>query len=381
MPSHAKLSPSAAERWMTCPGSIRLCESLAVGSGPSSRYAAEGTHAHAVRERLLSGDRATDLVGWTATYDGFEVTCTDEMLAYLRPGVEHLREYSRLWVEVRIPLQKWIPGGFGTADTVAIDGRTLVVNDLKYGQGQPVSAEWNRQLMIYALGALHLLESDDRVDSVRLEIDQPRVAGGFSYWTLSKAALLEFGDKVRIAADTALRPGAPFAPSDSACRWCPARSQCPALAGHVVELLDNTSPWQPPSVLSAEQRSRLLEARPLIERWLDSLYAQATDDAAAGRPVPGFKLVEGKRGNRQWADEEAARAALVASLGERAWNKKLISPSQAEKMLGKGADIPVTYQSPGTTSLVPVSDRRPAVESAASFEDLVALGATKAAWE
>jgi hypothetical protein len=49
MPSeHAKLSPSASERWMTCPASIRMEEQ--VPPEPESTYAAEGTAAHSLGE-------------------------------------------------------------------------------------------------------------------------------------------------------------------------------------------------------------------------------------------------------------------------------------------------------------------------------------------
>jgi hypothetical protein len=52
MSGHAVLSPSSAERWMTCPGSVVLTEGL---EDKGSDAAEEGTAAHELAERILSG--------------------------------------------------------------------------------------------------------------------------------------------------------------------------------------------------------------------------------------------------------------------------------------------------------------------------------------
>jgi hypothetical protein len=45
---HAVLSPSASDRWLSCPASVRL--SQRVPKAPSSAYAEEGTTAHSLLE-------------------------------------------------------------------------------------------------------------------------------------------------------------------------------------------------------------------------------------------------------------------------------------------------------------------------------------------
>lgn len=50
--AHAKLSPSSAERWMSCPGSVALNEGK---EDRGSSYAAEGTAAHELAEKILRG--------------------------------------------------------------------------------------------------------------------------------------------------------------------------------------------------------------------------------------------------------------------------------------------------------------------------------------
>ena len=59
MPKHATLSPSAAVRWINCPGSVGISAQLP--PAPSSTYADEGTLAHLFAEHkvLLAADEIT----------------------------------------------------------------------------------------------------------------------------------------------------------------------------------------------------------------------------------------------------------------------------------------------------------------------------------
>ena len=62
--AHAKLGPSAAERWFNCPGSIRASEGM---PNNSSVFAAEGTAAHALAAWCLqTGKDAAAFIGQTA---------------------------------------------------------------------------------------------------------------------------------------------------------------------------------------------------------------------------------------------------------------------------------------------------------------------------
>ena len=44
--AHAVLSPSSAERWFNCPGSVALIDTLPPEAFRTSKFAAEGTVAH-----------------------------------------------------------------------------------------------------------------------------------------------------------------------------------------------------------------------------------------------------------------------------------------------------------------------------------------------
>ena len=175
---HARLSASGAHRWMTCPGSLALEETLPPST---SSYAEEGTAAHELAERALkaknpSVDRVYELQGQYAE-NGYEFTA--EMCDFVAVFVNNILDYAEgnyMHVEQRVSFDHVVPGGFGTNDVSILtrDGLELQVHDLKFGRGVQVDAEDNKQLMLYALGALKLHDPEGFVERVRLIIHQPR---------------------------------------------------------------------------------------------------------------------------------------------------------------------------------------------------------------
>ncbi len=101
----------------------------------------------------------------------------------------------------------------------------------------------------------------------------------------------------------------------------------------------------------------------MIAAWTKAVRAFAHNEAVAGRPPAGYKLVTGRRGNRKWLDEDAAAAALGRD-GVQPYVQDLISPAVAEKQLkafGKTLAADLVTQAPGSPELVPEGDKRPAI--------------------
>lgn len=153
--AHAKLSPSSASRWMTCPGSVAMSEGIA---DKSSSHADEGTAAHEMAERILLGELGTDLIGLKAENG---VAFTAAMLEGVMVYVDMVRDLVKstggtLYVEQKLSIEHLTgePGAKGTSDCVIDAGDELIVGDLKFGMGVRVDADDNEQLMIYALAAL-----------------------------------------------------------------------------------------------------------------------------------------------------------------------------------------------------------------------------------
>ena len=173
-------------------------------------------------------------------------------------------------------------------------------------------------------------------------------------------------------------------PNDKSCKFCKAKATCPALRADATQTFRGTTLATPdefseveviPVVAESDEKwlGAVLAKADLIEDWLKAVRAEVERRLLAGLPVPGYKVVQGKRGNRAWGDSEAAEAQLKAMRlkVEEMYDLKLISPASAEK-LTKG-DAPVIgprqwtkvkaliTQSEGRPSVAPQSDPRPAL--------------------
>lgn len=102
--------------------------------------------------------------------------------------------------------------------------------------------------------------------------------------------------------------------------------------------------------------------------------------SATRHPVSGFKLVTGKQGNRAWRDEVEAEELLKSFRlkQDQMYSQKVISPTQAEKLLKKESPRRWTKvealitRSDGNPTIAPESDPRPAlnVNPVNDFDDV-----------
>lgn len=335
---HSTIGASSAERWIACPGSVRLCES-APAQKPS-KYAAEGTVAHGVCEKVLKGE----IELWEALgMDGVEA----EMLDHVQTYVDHVQALvdgkGKLWVEKKINLKSYDKRAFGTSDAIVFNPRvdTLHVIDFKYGAGHAVDVDNNPQLRFYGLGALASLPPKvvGRAENVALHVVQPRAIhsdGPIRSEWLTVDELTAWGNEVlRPAMEATRAPGAPLN-SGSWCRWCPALPICPN-HGYLpadVATVDFASPavaLPEPRNLTPEQMAKVLEVREMVEAWFDAIHSIAKGELESGRAIPGYRLGLGRK-TKVWNDAGGAEKFLTRELGDKAFVKKLLSPAQALKM-------------------------------------------------
>lgn len=365
MRTHARLSASGSERWINCPGSVAAEDNL---PDTTSIYAQEGTCAHELAELCLThGHNCCDWVD-KQLIENNAFTVTQEMADYVQQFLDQVRAFSgELMVEQRVDFSDWVPDGFGTSDVIIIQEtqKRMVVRDLKYGQGVKVYAKENTQGLLYALGAYKMVEGIYDIERVMICIDQPRL-DHVDEWEIPVEDLLSWGSYLQVKAEDALAENAPRVPGEKQCEFCKAKATCPALAKHTQDIIisdfDDCEPM-PLDKLTVDQMAKALANKKLIVSWLDAIEKVAVESLRDGREFPGFKLVAG-RSLRKWEDEDTAAAVLIELIGDDAYERTLLTPAKAEKLLGKkkAADIQGLIVKPeGAPTLAPASDKRPAV--------------------
>ena len=378
--AHAKLSPSGAHRWMACAGSVNL---EAPFPDTSSIYAREGTVAHDLAARVLEWETNTaqTYVGQTIVVDdhGEKVDwlVTQEMADYVNDYVKLVRDLAKgntLLVESKVSIGHLTgeEGATGTSDVVIINGaeRNLSIVDLKYGMGVPVDAVGNQQLMIYALGALEQYGVLCDFDTVSMYIHMPRL-NYVGECHMSTEDLLKFADEVRAAAERTQGPDADLAPGEKQCRFCKAKSTCPALRAEVTEIvggsatLEDFMPEVPDMQTGDNYLSMAMSKVGLVEDWCKGVRAEVERRLLAGQTVDGFKLVEGRKGNRKWSNEAEVEALLKSfrMRQDEMYDMSLISPTKAEKMFKSSPKRwekveALTSRSDGKPSVAFASDKR-----------------------
>jgi len=387
MTAHAKFSPSASKRWIECAGSMNLIATLPPTPEVQSPYADEGVRAHECLEAILKAgpDKVrTAAAGLRKTY-GAEMT--EHALSCARMIMAAKPKGAQLFAETKSDLAFIDPHLWGTADCVlAEDFGRLYVIDLKYGAGIPVDPEHNTQLMIYGLGIAH--KFDYNFSEVVLVILQPRVdhaRGIWREWRMPMEDLIAW-------ADTELRPAVAACKNPTArlnagewCRFCPAAHMCPEIstkamrqAQIVFDDEDLPTVMPPPQSIPPDVLGDALTAIDNLDTWIAAVRSHAYGVIERGVAIPGWKLVA-KVARRKWADEHAASVMAREQYGNKAFTApELLSPAQCEKVCGKDfvAEYSVAVSSGST--LVPESDRRPAlnrIESA--FPDCPVLSDNK----
>ena len=363
---HAVLSASSSERWLNCPPSARLCETY---EDKSSDYAAEGTDAHALAEARLKqalGIPTEDPVENLTWYNAEMEDCAQGYAAYVVELLETAKQTCSdpvVMIEQRVDFSRWVPGGFGTGDCICIAEGLLNIVDLKYGAGIEVSADHNPQMMLYALGALEIFDDIYDIDTVRMTIYQPRKSN-ISIFEMSKDALLTWADtelteKARLAYE-----GQGNFSCGEWCRFCKAKAECRERAIYNLRLAQYD--FLNPALLQDEEIADILGRIDALTSWASDVKEYALQQAISGKEWTGWKLVEG-RSNRKYTSE-ADVAAAVESVGLDPYERKVLGVTAMQKLLGKTRFeellTPYIEKPQGKPTLVPESDKRPAMNTA-----------------
>lgn len=364
MGAHALLSASGSHRWLHCTPSARLEEKF---EDESSIYAAEGTAAHALAEYKLKKYLRREAQRPTSPFDSEEMdSYTDDYVAY---AIELIAEAGQrckdpiILVEQRLDFSCYVSDGFGTGDLVIVADGELDIVDLKYGRGVMVSAEDNPQMKLYALGALSLFDCLYDIKTIRMCICQPRLEN-VSEYVVGVGELTKWAEaELKIKAEMAFKGEGEFIPG-AHCRFCRAKYTCRARADGLAELAKYD--FEKPALLADEEISEILEKAEELEAWCRDVWAWAEAQAVNGKEWTGFKVVEG-RSNRRYTDEKKAAEVLTSAGFGEIYKRSLLGISEMEKMLGRKRFSEILTglieKPPGKPTLVPISDKRPAIST------------------
>ena len=323
MNAHSEWSPSAAERWIACPASIKL--SRGVPPREAGEAAKIGTAVHALAETvMLTGSAPHTFVG--KEFEG--VAISEEMASWAEvytdfAGELEKRMESACLIEERLRIPNYAGADvYGTADLVCFNDTDLVVGDLKTGRIK-VDVE-GPQLKIYALGALQ--KAPASIKNITLAIIQPTQEPQISLAFMTKAELIDWSANVL---EPALRDTlAPFPPTNEGehCRWCPARSKCPAKIAR-VESFAGVTPKQIDEATEEELNAMMNVADDALHT-IEAIKERVTNALQAGRELHDWTLIP-KRATRKWQSDELMAGLLSAHKG--AVKTVPITPAQLEK--------------------------------------------------
>ena len=339
---------STAKRVINCPASVKLVAKMP--KQLSSKYADRGTLLHNAIALILEGK--PDVIGMV--YEG--ETLTQELYDdKIVPALAFLDEIDpntcmEFAVESRVGFGDLLPGVFGSADLLGRVGNRAIVLDWKFGDGVIVEAEENEQGMFYAAAAMRTSATQwifNDAEEVEIIIVQPPM---MRRWVTTPARIAQF-ERDLIKAVQASETATDTNTGDH-CRWCTAKPICPSMTGAVERALKVQL-----SSIDADQLAHHLARADMLDEYVKSVRDLAFTMLSNDVRVPGYKLVA-KRGVRQWVNDEAP----IKLLGDKAFESKLISVAQAEKLIGKKnfpADVAVSVSSGST--LATEDDPRPAI--------------------
>lgn len=375
--THALISPSGADRYCACPGSVRFSQKH--GLEEISPYAVEGTTAHELAEWVLSkrlipayNEGMPDVKGYDFTEMYKASVLYADYIEKLSAGV-----YAMHFIEDLIDLSHLAPHSYGSLDYGCYipSKHELHVVDFKYGAGVSVSAENNKQLLSYLSGLWHKLPCEGHSWPIRMfvHIVQPRSNRITDCSEVSMDKLKEAEELLKIQSLKAYQ-GMPEFKSGAHCKFCTAKGVCRETANKLITIID-TFMGKDLNMLDKSQIQIILENEGAIRSWLDSVKKHATRWASGGTVFEGFKLVQ-SISKRVWADEDKITKICIKN-GiplDSVVDVKYKSPAQLEKTLQSEIFLnfeDIIEKHSGGMSLVPISDRRSpvsGVDAASAFK-------------
>ena len=371
MADHAVLSASGSHRWLNCTPSARLELEF---ENTGSEAAREGTAAHALCEHKLKRALHMRSRRPVSDYDSDEMEeCTDTYVDFVMEQYEAAKQVCEdpvILIEQRLDFSCYVPDGFGTGDCLIISDDRLHIIDFKYGMGVLVEAEGNPQMKLYALGALAVYDALYDIREVSMTIFQPR-RENVSTWTIPVEDLKDWAEnELKPRAKMAYDGEGEYLPGEW-CTFCRAAVRCRARAEEKLKLAQTE--FRMPPLLTDAEIEDILAVLPDLTKWANEIATYALDAALNhGKEWNGFKVVEG-RSVRKYRDEAAVAKAAKEAGYKDIYRQSLIPLTEMQRLMGKDRFEEILggliTKAPGRPTLVPISDKRPAMNVSNAIND------------
>jgi len=394
------LRASSAAKWYNCPGSVHAEQGRPDGD---TSAADEGTVAHWIAAKVLRSEPLPSFgTKWVVvekqvmpaiadTGDEPVITYTEEMLEHVMTYVNAAKTYGEIHA-VEVPVKIAVATGEdeaeGTPDLATLlygEEVVLAIHDLKYGYN-PVAAKDNLQLAIYAGAIITELRKQPLgfpvLAKVILVIHQPRL-GIVDEQVYAQHEILALVNNIYVRSQiTRSHPEQRKAGEHCFKHYCKARAVCGEFAKY-TQASYRADLNELPDMSDVDIGVKLA-AIPAITAWCKAVEEEAKHKALElGEKIQGYKVVEGKRGNREWQSAAEAEEVMKAMKlkHEVMYDKSLISPTTAEKQFKAGNIGPRNWpkiealitRKASKNQLVPESDKRPAVEVLPVLDELPML--------
>lgn len=392
MALHAKLSPSAAHRWMNCAGSVNLIGDESSSAGPAAWL---GTAAHKVVEVMLQNGEtdASEYLGRIILVHtpGIEDTvilkpgeaippdnlaagwqmfiCDDTMVNGVQMMIDEVERVKADLFDPVLYTERYLDGSWldprlgGTADATLVEAASWIhLFDYKNGR-IVVEVKNNEQMKNY--GVFLLREHPDALGVV-VHLVQPNAVhedGCIREERYLADELKLFEIQLKAAAEATTPANAPRRAGDW-CTYCPGKDRCPEFAALAYEeagadfasdppddfvlptpmliseaAAATTPALDEPEVYEDEDSYHAALARkarwiPLFDQWARDLRGKILAELMNQKSVGDWKLVRGKS-NRVFPDEVAAQAHFNENgIGDEHLFEpaKLKSPAKIEKL-------------------------------------------------
>ncbi|MCK5133527.1 MAG: DUF2800 domain-containing protein [Candidatus Sabulitectum sp.] len=407
-------------RLRACPGSYERCE--AAPPRPDTVWSADGTKAHTLLDAAL-GYNLDAMATWVKHPEFNKLSPNKGMVTAVQVALDYVYDLLQEFPDAIVMHEVFVdppihsyPGGAGGTCDIAIwipSIGALFVIDYKHGAGVGVEVFNNDQLLSYVAGFIFgpYATSGEKsiaiiagaIKSITYGVIQPRYAHPRGAVRVERVSLLGVVDHLidlDMIISRCLNPNAPLVPGDKQCRWCDARTTCPAFEAKALSVVrsgfstvSQINPTQLPNVqeMPVDRLAQVLEAGSILTLWLKECREHATELARSGYMIPGHKMVN-TQASRRWYGPPSTVANQLADLAESSVSdfmpRKLIGITEAEKLVVDAAKSKAkgrkakqvaaedarqafafltVKESSGNTTLVPNSDKRPAINAASTF--------------